>query len=265
MYMRKLSSVRLSGLSKVVQIGKGPIAFSALRYVLSYLYTCVSCVQGCQGHWPLKGFWNVTEIRLLKQRDQGYFPGGPVVENLPSNARDTGWSLVRETKIPTSQAAWPKRRETLYTGFPRRFCYPRVIINIVLLSKLSWFGQCYIVTLCKIDQEQRSRKKLQKELLKKSLSSRRGKASLGLGCSQGLPHPSSFHRLCLRGALPKPLVPSLCSASEEMRLGMPEGSYHPRWPFQWIPVLLWTNYFSRHETHVLPTLTERTLSCEGEI
>ena len=111
MYMRKLSSVRLSGLSKVMQIGKGPIIFSALLYVLSHLYTYVPCVQGCQAHWPLKGFWNVTEIRLLKQREQGDFPGGPVVENLPSNAGDPGWFLVGGTKIPWVMRHGQKREK----------------------------------------------------------------------------------------------------------------------------------------------------------
>ena len=32
-----------------------------------------------------------------------------MVENLPSNARDTGWSLVRETKIPGVRRHGQKR------------------------------------------------------------------------------------------------------------------------------------------------------------
>ena len=51
------------------------------------------------------------EIRLLKQRDQGDFPRGPVVENLPSNAGDPGWFLVGKTKIPQVMRHGQKREK----------------------------------------------------------------------------------------------------------------------------------------------------------
>ena len=38
-------------------------------------------------------------VKSLK-RQQGCFPGGLAVKNLPSNAGDTGWTPVQGTKIP---------------------------------------------------------------------------------------------------------------------------------------------------------------------
>lgn len=37
----------------------------------------------------------LCKLHLFKKKKKRDFPGGPVVNNLPSNAEDAGWSLVR--------------------------------------------------------------------------------------------------------------------------------------------------------------------------
>ena len=53
-----------------------------------------------------------SHIKNQKEDHGGYFPGGPVVETLPSNAGGVGLISGRQTKIPRALGAKKPKHKT---------------------------------------------------------------------------------------------------------------------------------------------------------